>query len=98
MCSGSRWGDPVQVNCEITTKERLKQLDSFEDFYDPESPYYGTKARVRFLVQHGTDVEPAREQAAREKKASAARGVKTSKPHKKALPIAIINGEKIYGK
>lgn len=93
MCYGSRWGDAVQVNCEQTNKERLKALDAFTDFYDEKSPYYGTKARVRFLVQHGNSVESAREQAARERRAK-----QPAKTAKKPLPVAIINGEKVYGK
>lgn len=90
-CGATRWGDPVQVCCT----EQLEKLNQFADFYEDKSPYYGTKARARFLVQHGSTAEAAREQAARERKARPAKEVK---PAKKALPLAIINGEKIYGK
>lgn len=62
-----------------TIPERLKYLDTVAEFYDENSPFFGTKARVRFLVQHGTGTAEAMSQAARERAASVARGVKTSK-------------------
>lgn len=62
-----------------TLSEKLKYIDTVAEFYDENSPFYGTKARVIFLVQHGTGTAEAMSQAARERTASVAKGVKTSK-------------------
>lgn len=89
-CNGSRWGLPTYEHCPA----EMEKLNQFTDFYDEKSPYYGTKARARFLVKCGNTAAAAREQAARERKAKPVKEVVKKKP----LPLAIINGEKIYGK